>query len=1420
MPDTRVRVHLPVTVRLRGAPAPDQVDLAGLAAAQAVRRAVAQARDRAHDAGWDLTLGPRSRVAVQVPPTEIPNAGGQLLVAVEAAVRTGVRLGAAQALSDLGALLSIADADRSDGVAGVAAAEDPPTLAMFATADDIHTAALKHYPKAGELLPRGSLHTGVYGIWTPTMKPVLFWVAGVVTAGRDRGKLVWGFITLIMGDLKNNQWTPRGAGNEPAALLPGSRYRLSALVAKKPPKPQKGPPPARAYVEDEGGAHRRPLYLSDQGHNLLRNKVIRFAVPVGKPAEPEVPPPPKPPLADDVRKRRQGAWRWLHGYAALPAESQGEPEWLWEWFGYLNIQPASVRANLVVRQAIMYLISKHGERAIIDMDLGPLQKNDLWNWRRRFLKAFCLMLAISMLTESRARMEQFRTMVAAPEWKSKFAGFFKSLSDTAATVNEYRRLERRLRLADKLAKAIEEEGDSNATEEQIEETVAMTFGNRAEMRRKLAAMQPPTGEEELLTLAGEAQPLVILLTIRQHNILPFDPRTQAEQIAEAVDEFAVLDPEALSRVIDSDLEKLIAKTVEGQNRLAAEPDDAYQLAVVQREAGSQLQAWFQAVPSAKLAWEQLIDHDWVSWLGLAVGLVLLAFLFPPLAGLVAVAGFGISTYSAYTSLSRAVRLRALSRARLAQYGFQQLVSDEEVSAAYLAAAMDTLFSVLDIGPSARAITRGTVAVARGTGALARRAAGALGIRLEEAMLRAHDFAAWPQWLNEAAFRQLTAAIERQRPLLTQGGAQLGDAEQLAGELFEATRLNMVARYEQHVAEVSRRFGAALESGLLRTEDIRALRDWLAKQRLRPDDYLRDIAQDRHFFDELVKRQARGETAAAAGRQVTFLPVEAELAAMAEQLGPLSKLLGPERVFAFREATGLTQYSYRQLSERLATILRRVDGPEDVLNNLERILGKHPEAGVVLDALAGLPNPHVALGALTPELLEAAGRHGGLAEVVRALHEPAAAGARVGRQFVDLDMDRVEQLFREVLEANGSRYVQRWNPARGGWEHTPQLPPPLERVPRVVTPVSEEARTAARQSLESMAARRTPVGGRPTAAARRIAATQQLAQTTAEGQRFLDEVLTAAGRENPALAGRILEYLQYLERGPTSAEFAAMADFLRRGGEARELAAILARGRRQPYLRSWIRDFLEELPHLREGDLRGLSVVFELHGYGQRGAETVLNIHRYIGRANAKYAFGALNDLAAHSEGLERVLVDLASFSQVKNQGALGQLLAARRLLEENPGVRLRFEVPDINRVVDIEVITRYTGVALRQVEVKDVTQLFWLTRPHTTRQLARDIARSVRATAGTGERPLSRIQWLIRRGELEQTLSQRLTDAAYRAEIAARLGKAPADVTFRDVVRAEMSGAFEHPVAAELGDALQAARRDFDDNFDKVVVFF
>ena len=306
-----------------------------------------------------------------------------------------------------------------------------------------------------------------------------------------------------------------------------------------------------------------------------------------------------------------------------------------------------------------------------------------------------------------------------------------------------------------------------------------------------------------------------------------------------------------------------------------------------------------------------------------------------------------------------------------------------------------------------------------------------------------------------------------------------------------------------------------------------------------------------------------------------------------------------------------------------------------------------------------------------------------------------------------------------------------------------------------------------------------------------------------GQQILTEFASLAVREGDEVANRVIRGLTLLENGPQGAELQTVADFLRRGGEGRALAAILDRGPSWA-MRVHQRPFLALLPSLQLEDLRGISLILSNRGFAAEGAEAVLAI-TVRNFADPKPILRALGEVAPHSEGLSRLVGYLANLSQNLNQAALGQLFAARRLLEEFPGHWLIFEVPvsrggRVIREIDVRVVTPYTRVSLLDVELKEVTHLFTFTTEHVRRQFARDIVRGVQA-ARTGEAPLARIRWLVREREL---LQRGLT----RTQI-------------RDQIRDHLRQAFNHSELNALTQAQQAAAlRDFEENLERIVHLF
>lgn len=368
--------------------------------------------------------------------------------------------------------------------------------------------------------------------------------------------------------------------------------------------------------------------------------------------------------------------------------------------------------------------------------------------------------------------------------------------------------------------------------------------------------------------------------------------------------------------------------------------------------------------------------------------------------------------------------------------------------------------------------------------------------------------------------------------------------------------------------------------------------------------------------------------------------------------------------------------------------------------------------------------------------------------------------------------------------------------------TGQIPPPASTV-SLRPIVSEAERATSLGRLEEMAAATTRRGG-PTAAAQQIRSMLEQIQAHPSGARILEEIANVAAREGDDVAGRILRGLYSLENGPQPRDLEAVAEFLQHGGEGRVLSEILNRGASWSN-RHFRRNFLEVVRSFQANELRGISVVMANRGYNARGADAVINIavgNRY---GDPRAVFRALNDLAPHSEGLDRVISYLSSLDQNLNQAGLGHLFAARRLLEEFPSGRIVFEVPvesagRLIREIDISVVTPHTRVPILEAELKEVTSLFTLGRAGVRRQFARDIVRSVQ-TAGAVEAPLARIRWLIRERELI-------------AEFGSR-------EAVRNELRPLLREAFNHSELGALTAAQrEAALRDFEENFERIVHLF
>ena len=210
-----------------------------------------------------------------------------------------------------------------------------------------------------------------------------------------------------------------------------------------------------------------------------------------------------------------------------------------------------------------------------------------------------------------------------------------------------------------------------------------------QVKEGLRQLEATRAEEEQLTalfkLVQEMEPLLVSLTIRAGKTIA--------TIESALVLASLMDPDTLLFDVRLQLEWLIAKSEETEREIRDAADAAYKLQFVQNVANAQLAGWLQVKPVWRDSIERLTKPSVVGSIALAIGLLFLMFAFPPLGiGLSA----AISIPMAYSSVKRAMQLW-LSGTRLAQYGFEPLVSKEDNQAAMLQAWLDVVFALLDIG---------------------------------------------------------------------------------------------------------------------------------------------------------------------------------------------------------------------------------------------------------------------------------------------------------------------------------------------------------------------------------------------------------------------------------------------------------------------------------------------------------------------------------------------------------------------------------------------------------------------------------------------------------------------------------------------------------------------------------------------------
>ena len=332
----------------------------------------------------------------------------------------------------------------------------------------------------------------------------------------------------------------------------------------------------------------------------------------------------------------------------------------------------------------------------------------------------------------------------------------------------------------------------------------------------------------------------------------------------------------------------------------------------------------------------------------------------------------------------------------------------------------------------------------------------------------------------------------------------------------------------------------------------------------------------------------------------------------------------------------------------------------------------------------------------------------------------------------------------------------------------------------------------------------------------------------------------AVREGQEVAGTILDSLaNFLKPGETNeALLSGTVEFLKRS-DGKTLAGLLAARpgsaggefRIRSGWRTHLVKLFGQIGEFGDGDLRGIAIVLQQEGGEPRvAAEAALAIVDRFD--NPRVVFGALNDMAPHSTGLGKVIGYLKSLSRDRNQAALGQLLAAKRLLAEHPGTRLIFEQAieregRLIREIDVRLVTADTLETILDVELKEVTSLFVFDQPHTLQQFLRDVVRRARS-ARPGERLLGRIRWMIREQELigkgvEELLAKGVAEEQAKVQARMELKATLRDKLLKAFDRLDqgwMVGEFRSAAHGLTPEQWKAARDEFLQNYERLIQLF
>ena len=246
---------------------------------------------------------------------------------------------------------------------------------------------------------------------------------------------------------------------------------------------------------------------------------------------------------------------------------------------------------------------------------------------------------------------------------------------------------------------------------------------------------------------------------------------------------------------------------------------------------------------------------------------------------------------------------------------------------------------------------------------------------------------------------------------------------------------------------------------------------------------------------------------------------------------------------------------------------------------------------------------------------------------------------------------------------------------------------------------------------------------------------------------LELTLETIAARDAEVARAILQGIgRHVEAGDTQA-LRGIARFLELGGDPASLGVIMGPGRN--YGTVSIPRAIATLTELTASDVKAIDAIVGMLGKGDRTTDVLTGIA--INFSDRHGIYGAITELLpATKSGLPEVLRYLSSRDMNRNQAGLGSLLAARRLVAENPGSAIRFEVEiqsggQLIRVRDIEVeLPAGDPLGYLSAEVKEVVDITVLQIGRSVKQFGRDVTIEL-GSPPPGDRVMKRIRWLIRK---------------------------------------------------------------------------